>query len=166
MWLSMSSCDSPSSRQFSSFVFFQIATRWAPGVDRPILFRPNLSPLTRSHYVIFYWRFHRFFFSSFQFWKELLFWNSRRENGDAKKTNHFLTLERQVRIISVAWISVNQIAIGLDEGGIEICEIDEDEGTSRVVKLFIHGDYVSRKEGRRTWNIWWRFSILFWWRLR
>ncbi len=90
-----------------------------------------------------------FLFSSFQRGKELLFWNSEeislfgRENGDVEKTNHFLTLERQIDIMSVAWISANQIAIGLDGGEIEICEIDDDKGTSRVVKRFRHSKTVA-----------------------
>ncbi len=82
--------------------------------------------------------------------RELLFWNSRRENGDAEKTHHFLTLILDEGIMSVAWISANQIAIGFYNGEIEIREIDEDKGSSRVVKRFIHGERVSRKEGRRT----------------
>ncbi len=134
---------------FFFFCFLPNCDEMSPEADRhlfPLLLRlhcPVDHRLCVPSFLFFY-------FSSFQFREnELLFWNSRRENGDAEKANHFLTMQRHVLTWSVAWISANQIAIGLQYGGIEIWEMDDDEGTSRVVKLFIHGDYVSRKEGRR-----------------
>ena len=76
-------------------------------------------------------------------------WNTRA-NGDATKSNLFHTLERKVDINEVEWISKNRIALGLgwtglDNGLIEIWEIDEEETTnSRVIKQFKHGSkYVS-----------------------
>ena len=68
-------------------------------------------------------------------------WNTRA-NGDAKKANLFHTVERDVRITEVEWISANGIALGLNNGLIEIWQIDgEGETTnSRVIKQFKHGD--------------------------
>ncbi len=78
----------------------------------------------------------------------MLFWNTQ-ENGDVGKANPFLTVKRQLPIWNVAWISANQIAIGLNSDEIEICEIDDDKGTR--VKRFRHREncMVSRKEGSR-----------------
>ncbi len=155
-------CDemSPSLIRWSSFVF-PILNSFPVQLRRKFLntfsFIDVASNRRRVSIVIY--------FSSFQAVRELLFWNSRRENGDAEKANHFLTMQRHVLITSVAWISANQIAIGLWNNEIEIWEINEDEGTNRVVKRFRHSKQVSRNEGSRTWNIWWRISILFWWRI-
>ena len=70
-----------------------------------------------------------------------MLWNTRA-NGDATKANLFYTLERDVDIRQVEWISANRIALGLDND-IEIWEIDEEGETtnSRVIKQFKH--YVS-----------------------
>ncbi len=108
-----------------------------------------------------------------QLGKKLLFWNSRRRNGDAKKANHFLTLKREELIWSVAWISANKIAIGLGNGEIKICEIEIERSwffflkttNSRVFKRFKHSESegeVSKNYRRRTRKIFWWFSILFW----
>ncbi len=53
----------------------------------------------------------------------MLIWNTR-ENGNAKKAKHFLTLQHGVR--NFTWISAKLIAIGKWNGEIEIFEIDED----------------------------------------
>ena len=78
--------------------------------------------------------------------KKLFLWNTRA-NGDATKENLFHTLERDVDIYEVEWISANRIALGLKSGLIEIWEIDEEERrNSRVIKQFKHGnEYVSLK---------------------
>ena len=67
-------------------------------------------------------------------------WNTRA-NGDATKENLFHTLERDVVINEVEWISANRIALGLKSGLIEIWQIDEEGETtnSRVIKQFKYG---------------------------
>ena len=60
--------------------------------------------------------------------KKLLLWNTRA-NGDATKANLFYTVERDVRILKVEWISANRIALGL-YNGIEIWEIDDEGETA------------------------------------
>ena len=74
-----------------------------------------------------------------------MLWNTRA-NGDATKANLFYTLERDVDIRRVEWISANRIALGLRIGLIEIWEIDEEGETtnSRVIKQFKHGDVSLR----------------------
>ena len=68
-------------------------------------------------------------------------WNTRA-NGDATKLNQFYTLEREVVIKEVEWISANRIALGLYNGLIEIWQIDEEDETvnSRVIKQFKHSE--------------------------
>ena len=85
------------------------------------------------------------FFLIFQDEKKLFLWNTRA-NGDATKSNLFHTLERDVRILKVEWISENRIALGLENGLIEIWEIDEEgnKNKSRVIKKFKHGDVSLR----------------------
>ena len=72
-------------------------------------------------------------------------WNTRA-NGDATKANLFYTLERDVDIRRVEWISANRIALGLRIGLIEIWEIDEEGETtnSRVIKQFKQGNVSLR----------------------
>ncbi len=71
---------------------------------------------------------------------------------------HFLTqLERQVTIARVAWISANKIAIGLRYGWIEIWEIEEDIGTSQLIKRFRHGA-KDLKNASRFMTIFYPFS--------
>ena len=87
-----------------------------------------------------------------------MLWNTRA-NGDATKANLFYTLERDVDIRQVEWISANRIALGLGWTGldngrvIEIWQIDEEETTnSRVIKQFKCGSkYVSLRI-RRYYN--------------
>ena len=72
-------------------------------------------------------------------------WNTRA-NGNTTKANLFHTLERDVDIFEVEWISANRIALALRIGPIEIWEIDEEGETtnSRVIKQFKHASkYVS-----------------------
>ena len=72
-------------------------------------------------------------------------WNTRA-NGDAIKENYFDTLERDVRILKVEWISANRIATGMAYSLIEIWEIDEKGKTTnnRVIQQIKYGDeYVS-----------------------
>ena len=67
-----------------------------------------------------------------------MLWNTRA-NGDATKANLFYTLERDVDIRRVEWISANRIALGFKINGlIEIWQIDEKDETtnSRVIKQF------------------------------
>ncbi len=54
-----------------------------------------------------------------------MLWDTRTTNEGAEEDNHFLTLERDVDITSAAWISENQIAIGLKNGLIEIYQIGD-----------------------------------------
>ncbi len=85
----------------------------------------------------------------------MLLWNTQ-ENGDAEKADHFLTMERDVGIRSVAWISENQIALGLQDGRIEIFQIDDikqETTTERIIKRFEHseswvstGNYQGKEE--------------------
>ena len=87
-------------------------------------------------FSFFYFLFS-FFVFSFQGAKKLLLWNTRA-NGDAKKSNLFYTLERDVYIRQVEWISANRIALGFKNVLIEIWQIDEKDETtnSRVIKQF------------------------------
>ena len=84
-----------------------------------------------------------FFSSLFPDEKKLLLWNTRA-NGDATKENLFHTLQRDVRILKVEWISENRIALMLGNGLIEIWEIDGEgnKNKSRVIKQIKH-KYVS-----------------------
>lgn len=56
-----------------------------------------------------------------------MLWNTQTTNEGAEEDNHFHTLERDVDITSAAWISENQIAVGLKNGLIEIYEIGDRE---------------------------------------
>ena len=80
-------------------------------------------------------------FSYFQNSEKLLLWDTRA-NGDATKENLFYTLERDVIIGKVEWISANKIALALDNGLIEIWQIDEEGETtnSQVIKRFKQGN--------------------------
>ena len=102
------------------------------------------------------------FFLIFQGKKKLLLWNTRA-NGDATKENLFHTLERDVDIGTVEWISANRIALGLVNGLIEIWQIDEEGETtnSRVIKRFKCGSkYVSLRI-RRFYNCLTNFCFSF-----
>lgn len=71
------------------------------------------------------------------------------ENRDVDKVNHFHSLkaldwlsELDEEFVSVAWISSHQIAIGLwKKRTIMINELDDDKGTSRIVKQFRHSKH-------------------------
>ncbi len=69
-----------------------------------------------------------------------MLWNTEA-NGEAED-NPCHTLESKAPIKSVEWISANQIALGLSNGFIEICQIEEEGETinNRVIKTFQHGD--------------------------
>ncbi len=80
----------------------------------------------------------------------MLFWNTQG-NGDAKKTNHFLTMERDVWIRNIAWISENQIALGFNNGWIEIFQMNDIKGvttTWQINKRFQHGVVSAGNEGK------------------
>ena len=86
------------------------------------------------------------FFLIFQGEKKLSLWNPRA-NGDATKANLFYTLDRDVDIKQVEWISANRIALGFVYNGlIEIWQIDEEGETtnSRVIKQMKHGNVSLR----------------------
>ena len=95
-------------------------------------------------FSIFLFVFSLFSFSFLKYGhenKKLSLWNTRA-NGDATKSNQFYTLEREVVIKEVEWISANRIALGLYNGLIEIWQIDEEDETvnSRVIKQFKHSE--------------------------
>jgi hypothetical protein len=62
-----------------------------------------------------------------------------------RPTFHLCTFKREKTgvIASVQWISENRAALGLYNGGIEICEIGESTATVKVVKFVGYRNVVS-----------------------